>query len=567
MEQSLLDQLFEHASPLETTSTKQALQIRDESGQGKGDIFGEFTKAYTFEWAATQRHTGLHVQDGTATKHCMQSEEQVAAWLMKDTLKPSPQGETHQWNLRIIAFEALKPVGAMDRHLFVPLPLSRKLFLQISVHFELSAAYLGALTSRNVEFSRAFDYRNTTTENSGKLKYVFKQDWSSSPKVSVALTYDPKTRQSVAVVFGLYEYYIDRLFSTVEESRSLLLAPMIVPIVALEHQTQRYEKTSAHIRRTLNEAERATGMRFFANPSWLENGVTDNILYEPEEIADWRDADLIKMSQTVNTIASYVAFDENQLKRTASILDFIEQETAELRDKCFENQEDDLVFMHNAMLSKLRQLRAYRSGILGQYPYLAKRIGAHTQTLLNLFTLKDNEAMKTMAELSRQDNIAILKLSETSTQIAEDSRAIASATARDSSSMRVIANVTILFLPATFIATFFSMSFFNFQHPNGPKTVATEIWIYVVCAVALTLLIQALWVYMSRKLELRISKMQNQEEVAEQMLLSAKVNSRLTQYTSRVKSLTRVRSERAQPTDRASHDLAKTTFRPNSLNE
>ena len=51
--------------------------------------------------------------------------------------------------------------------------------------------------------------------------------------------------------------------------------------------------------------------------------------------------------------------------------------------------------------------------------------------------------MQAIAKLSRQDNKLMLKL-------AEDSRAVALATARDNAAMRVIAAVTILFLPATF---------------------------------------------------------------------------------------------------------------------
>ena len=53
--------------------------------------------------------------------------------------------------------------------------------------------------------------------------------------------------------------------------------------------------------------------------------------------------------------------------------------------------------------------------------------------------------MRSVAELSRQDNQIMLR-------IAEESRTVALATARDSAAMRVIAAVTILFLPATFTA-------------------------------------------------------------------------------------------------------------------
>lgn len=50
-----------------------------------------------------------------------------------------------------------------------------------------------------------------------------------------------------------------------------------------------------------------------------------------------------------------------------------------------------------------------------------------------------------IAEMSRRDNQLMLR-------IAEESRAVTLATARDSAAMRVIAAVTVLFLPATFTA-------------------------------------------------------------------------------------------------------------------
>ena len=53
--------------------------------------------------------------------------------------------------------------------------------------------------------------------------------------------------------------------------------------------------------------------------------------------------------------------------------------------------------------------------------------------------------MLSIAENSRRDTQLML-------QIAQDSRAVAVSTARDSAAMRVIAGVTILFLPATFVA-------------------------------------------------------------------------------------------------------------------
>lgn len=58
---------------------------------------------------------------------------------------------------------------------------------------------------------------------------------------------------------------------------------------------------------------------------------------------------------------------------------------------------------------------------------------------------RDSEAMLAITDNSRRDNQLML-------EIARDSRVIAVSTARDSAAMRVIAAVTILFLPATFLA-------------------------------------------------------------------------------------------------------------------
>jgi hypothetical protein len=63
----------------------------------------------------------------------------------------------------------------------------------------------------------------------------------------------------------------------------------------------------------------------------------------------------------------------------------------------------------------------------------------------SLTNLEIAQASQSIAKESRKDNQLML-------QMAGDSKAIAIATARDSIAMRVIAGVTVLFLPATFVA-------------------------------------------------------------------------------------------------------------------
>lgn len=158
-----------------------------------------------------------------------------------------------------------------------------------------------------------------------------------------------------------------------------------------------------------------------------------------------------------------------------------------------------------------------------------------------------------MAQLSRSDNQAMLNLGKLSRydaklmiEIARDSRSVALSTARDSASMRILAIVTILFLPATFTAvsnvkfellpklnpymtlqTFFSMTFFNFLDADSPKA-SPWIWIYVAATGLLTVIIQGIWAFMSHRSQAKpISDSQSDFKVMQNENLSLSASSGL----------------------------------------
>ncbi|KAK8081321.1 hypothetical protein PG996_000102 [Apiospora saccharicola] len=76
----------------------------------------------------------------------------------------------------------------------------------------------------------------------------------------------------------------------------------------------------------------------------------------------------------------------------------------------------------------------------------------------------------------------------------ETNMAIAMATSRDSKHMRFIAIVTMVFLPGTFFASIFSMSFFNWQDKTT-AVISSFFWVYVLFTVTCTLLTLGLWWY------------------------------------------------------------------------
>ena len=71
------------------------------------------------------------------------------------------------------------------------------------------------------------------------------------------------------------------------------------------------------------------------------------------------------------------------------------------------------------------------------------------------------------------------------------SQKIATETRNDSAAMKTTAALTMLFLPATFLATVFGMTFFEFS--TDGLSVSRQWWVYVVVAVLITLILFVLW--------------------------------------------------------------------------
>jgi hypothetical protein len=87
--------------------------------------------------------------------------------------------------------------------------------------------------------------------------------------------------------------------------------------------------------------------------------------------------------------------------------------------------------------------------------------------------------------------------------------AIAADSKRDSTAVKIIAILTMLFLPGTFVATFFSMTMFDWNIGNGTAEsgiqVSSYIWVYWVVTIPLTALVMGCWILWNRKEESRLA--------------------------------------------------------------
>lgn len=69
--------------------------------------------------------------------------------------------------------------------------------------------------------------------------------------------------------------------------------------------------------------------------------------------------------------------------------------------------------------------------------------------------------------------------------------AIARDTKNDSAAMKTIAALTMIFLPATAVSSFFGMAFFNGQ--GGVLTVTGDWWLFLAATLPITVILFMLW--------------------------------------------------------------------------
>jgi Mg2+ and Co2+ transporter CorA len=81
----------------------------------------------------------------------------------------------------------------------------------------------------------------------------------------------------------------------------------------------------------------------------------------------------------------------------------------------------------------------------------------------------------------------------TNLAVAHDTKILAMASKRGSSSMKILAAVTTAFLPGAFVATLFSMNMFNWLAGDGTPVVSERFWIYWSVTIPLTLTTAGIW--------------------------------------------------------------------------
>ncbi|RDW71138.1 hypothetical protein BP6252_07701 [Coleophoma cylindrospora] len=141
-----------------------------------------------------------------------------------------------------------------------------------------------------------------------------------------------------------------------------------------------------------------------------------------------------------------------------------------------------------------------------------KKLHSSMQSRMDFYRVKlqgiESYAYTTLQRLDIQRsalyNIIAQKESKLNFKMAGEQRKLAHASKRDSAAMKTISLLGAIFFPGAYLASVFSMTFFNFQ--DGGPGVSESFWIYWAVTIPVTMVIVFIWWIWERQREARYNK-------------------------------------------------------------
>ncbi|TAQ84144.1 hypothetical protein B7494_g7535 [Chlorociboria aeruginascens] len=245
--------------------------------------------------------------------------------------------------------------------------------------------------------------------------------------------------------------------------------PMLLPIIIFSHDVSyKTDIKQRDARDWLRRLEHAVSMRseIEEKEGYVKEGVVD---------LDAVNRDLVECHSQVLW---------KRPKAYLEILEGLERAMREFYEKLPDRRRD----------AETRQLQASMMARLEFYRVKLQGIDSYAYTTLQRLDI----------QRSALYNIIAQKESKLNFQMAGEQRKLAHASKRDSAAMKTISLLGAIFFPGAYLASVFSMTFFNFQ--NGASAVSESFWIYWAVTIPLTAIIVGVWYVWEKKREARYEK-------------------------------------------------------------
>ncbi|KZL83830.1 hypothetical protein CI238_09876 [Colletotrichum incanum] len=242
--------------------------------------------------------------------------------------------------------------------------------------------------------------------------------------------------------------------------------PMLLPIIILSHDlSSQNDQKQRDARDWLRKLEHAVSMRneiedeegYVSKDGYLEVDAISRDLVECHSQVLW------KRPQAYLEIVKEIAAGLDKFKAKVPA----------------EHLTPDLDKLHRSMIARLDFYRLKLKGIENYQATTLERLHIQRSALYNLLSQRESKIQF---------------------QMAGEQRRLAHASKRDSTAMKTISLLGAVFLPGTFLASVFSMTFFDFGNGADP-VISKELWVYFAITIPLTIVIVGGWILFDRRRE------------------------------------------------------------------
>ncbi|KAI0180006.1 hypothetical protein GGR52DRAFT_568769 [Hypoxylon sp. FL1284] len=289
----------------------------------------------------------------------------------------------------------------------------------------------------------------------------------------IMLSYSYETGITSGFVKGTDSSGIATLLKQLAACCSEVGHPLLLPVIVLSHDLSSNNDKRQRVARDW--------LRRLENAITLRNEIDEREVYEEFDV-DGINRDLVECHSQVLWKRPQ-AYQEIVKEIKEAMKKFIDDVPVERRTQTLRR-------LHSSMLSRLDFYRVKLTGMEHYIHTTLERLHIQRQALYNIMAQKE---------------------SKLNLEIASQQRRLAHATKRDGTAMKTLSLLGAVFLPGTFIASIFSMTFFDFNvGPNygDPSDssgegaqVSNQLWLYFAVTVPLTLIIVLSWYFIDHRRE------------------------------------------------------------------
>ena len=323
----------------------------------------------------------------------------------------------------------------------------------------------------------------------GRYGLMLRTNLSHTWQYALGIAHEPNEKSTNAVLLGLHSWEVDEVLQAIRQTpRADMACPIALPCILVDRALGAMVKDVESRRQDLTKiCQQISGIHGFPRqrmkPTTLdsssgEDDEDDESRWEREELnLDESMKRLTGMSDVCAGVSAVCKMQYDFVKELSSLLSRWEHGPGGAASEAA---------IGRGAAQQLRFFEHFLVGIESKVLYIKNSVQGQVQTIYTLISQRESRSQMALAQTTRR---------------------LAELTQRDSTDMRIIAIVTLIFLPATFVSTFFSTTFFDFRPDNNDHAVTSHVsswvWLYFVLATTLTTLILCMWCYISRHERLR----------------------------------------------------------------